>query len=50
MASSTTSDCADVPLHGGYTRFELELEVRTAAVLRHGPLSRFCFISLLTLP
>jgi hypothetical protein len=31
MASPTTPNRADVPLHGGYTRFELELEVRPAA-------------------
>jgi hypothetical protein len=27
MASPTAQNRADVPLHGGYTRFELELEV-----------------------
>jgi hypothetical protein len=27
MASPTAPGRADVPLHGGYTRFELELEV-----------------------
>ena len=28
--ASTTQERADVPLHGGYTRFELELEVPTS--------------------
>jgi hypothetical protein len=43
MASPTAPDRADVPLTGGYTRFELELEVR----IRHGPYS-VCFSAINT--
>jgi hypothetical protein len=48
MAAPTAPDRADVPLQGGYTRFELELEVRTAG-LRHGPYP-VCFSSINTAP
>jgi len=33
-------ETADVPRTGGYTRFELELEVRPLCRRRHEPLAR----------
>jgi hypothetical protein len=46
MASPTAHAGADVPLNGGYTRFELELEVGAG----RGPTSRplYCFTGTLT--
>jgi hypothetical protein len=37
MASPNVQERADVPLHGGYTRFELELEVRIRPFYVTGP-------------
>lgn len=41
MATPTPHETADVPRTGGYTRFELELEVRPLFARRHVPLVRF---------
>lgn len=34
---AATAPRPDVPAYGGYTRFELELEVSCPSALRHGP-------------